>query len=281
MNTTFKIFKNYFFLLVFGILLFASCAKESSSNCTTGYEKNALNIFSLGMDFSIIIEGQIDIAMSTAGQNTYPKIVPNPELALAYGHKFGVDFGPNGVLDQHGNLLKGTVLVFMTDANYSVGDTKLFKLKNVKINEVVLNGLKYKTMLSANVFDWCLRGLTASESFTFNQSGNLLQISDCFAKRIIAGLDTEDPADDVVALDGKNYVYTVDGEVLEISSIEPLIMDMNCRYFRDGIIRISNGEEYTDLSLKSDGCAYQVSVICPDGTITPSADLSTFHDYWN
>ncbi len=185
-----------------------------------------------------------------------------------YPHRFRISF-PSGFLDPNGNTLGGSFIYNLSSLEPQVGALEKVEYKGFTINGARIDGEKIASITSMDDssihIDWCTNGIKIT-----TQDSTELRSHGCLDKKLNTTTNR-------VLINGFNYGYINNRHRVDFDIIQPLEMDMSCRWFDRGLVQASSraGEAF-NLLYDQAGCNSQYVMDCNDCDPSPT----DYHYLW-
>ena len=180
-----------------------------------------------------------------------------------YPRTMTIDYG-TGLELANGRVLKGKIIVVLSDAPFVSGSTRTVTFENFCTDSVCISGSVIKTRTK----DTQPKFSESSDLTVTLASGRTIHRVEENIRTWIAGSDTEfNPADDVIEITGKVVVTDSNGNSYSKTITTPLLKTGQCKFITKGVIEYkSSSGKFATVDYGNGDCDNKATRITQDGT---------------
>jgi hypothetical protein len=160
-------------------------------------------------------------------------------------HTITVDFGTANCLCNDGRNRRGQVLITYTGGFMEPGHTRTVTFQDFYVDDNQLTGTRQVTNMGPDANGNMVVSVEANGTLIFANGKGTATHSFKRTRTWIAGSATEDKSDDVCSITGSGSMTRANGKSATMSIIKPLIRSRDCKWIKEGIIKLtpSQGKE--------------------------------------
>jgi len=168
---------------------------------------------------------------------------------------------------RHGKLLKGKIIIYVSDPPFTDGGTREITYENFYVDSMNIAGNKLMTFIGDNS---TIKIFSSSSDliYTFGD-GSVESRSSNKVRQWISGIDTEfEPDDDIINITGSSLFVNKEGDEMEKLITDALVKTGACKYITQGVVTFSiNGEVDAVLDYGQGDCDNK-ALLTKDGETT-------------
>lgn len=173
-----------------------------------------------------------------------------------------IDYGDSTIF-KNGRIVSGIVEIEISAERGTDGATRTITYNNCTVDSVGIDGMSVETFNGDNE---TTRMFTTSSEITF-VLGDTLEIvrTGNHVRNWLAGVETEDHADDEIEKTGQTTVVTSTGNAWERNIVEPLLRLGDCRHYVQGTVELVQNDIVLATLDFGDGACDELAYLTVDG----------------
>jgi len=191
-----------------------------------------------------------DCATITVSDTTFPK-----EITIDYG---------TGCADKHDHIIKGKIIINISDSLTKVGATKTIVSQDLYIDSVKIDLNTSFVNLGKNASGNWVLGKTGSQVVTL-EDGTVISQTGEDTITWKQGFGTIDKSDDIFYKTGSGTINIDDSLVFSRKIITPLLIDRSCEFILSGVVELYKDGKTVSVDY-GDGTCDSVATVTTDGT---------------
>lgn len=194
------------------------------------------------------------MAVKSAEAVAGPTVTVTPKDSVTFPKTITIDFGTEGIIGKRGNMLKGKLIVVISDRMWKVNSSKTITFDNFYVNENKITGSKTITNKGLNAERNPYSTISVKDTVTRADGTQVIWTSERTRERIDNGGTPLNYTDDKFSITGSSSGVNAKGVAytMVIEPTNPLIAYNNYRHFVKGSVTIST-EKRTALMDYGDG----------------------------
>lgn len=244
-------------LALFSLLVFNSCNNDPEDNNQNSLTKseilNERKIDQSIDDVNEIVNGEFDFGFSARGNNPWlPACATVTSLQEGNTWIRTIDFGAEGCQLNNGNILKGKIIMMFTFDNESFSRLISITYENFTHNGRTINGTSTSSRTKSNANGNPESKLEVDLTTTL-ENGDIYSRKGFKMREWTEGSETNTKEDDVFLFTG-NWTTVTPSKTISTNITKALKRIGTCKYFVEGIIEYTKGENTAVLDFGNGEC---------------------------
>lgn len=182
------------------------------------------------------------MAVKSEENSTGPTITITPKDSVTFPKTITIDFGTTGFTGKRGNVLKGKLIVVVSDKMWKANSSKTITFDNFYVNDNKVSGMKVITNKGLNTAKNPYWTVVVSDTITRTDGTNVVWNSERTRERVDNGGTPFVVADDKYSITGSSSGVNAKGKsfTMVIDDANPLIIYNNYPHFVQGSVTITS-----------------------------------------
>lgn len=173
---------------------------------------------------------------------SHPTVTVTPKDSVTFPKTIIIDFGTSGFTGKRGNILKGKLIVEISDRMWKANSTKKITFDNFSVNDKKISGSKTVTNKGLNASNHPYWTISVNDTITRTDGTTVTWSSERTRERIDNGGTPLILADDKYSITGSSNGVNAKGKTytMVIDESNPLIIYSNYPHFVQGAVTITS-----------------------------------------